>query len=206
MAKNIFHEAEKYYNVTGFKSEKEMRDFQMWSMQKLHDHLFEVGIVKDPNWLDNYLRPAFKKAFIHTVMMSEHSFLKKPNVFEIFGLDFVIDENLNLWFIESNASPVFQGTSEEKEIFQSTMLKDMFDIEYSYLRSRVKRAVKFFKDPKNKKLSKAKRVSKFRKLNKNYLEKEFEIPKNSFSKIVDLNLKGDDAFANLVKRKCFFDN
>ncbi len=27
-------------------------------------------MIKDPNWLDNYLRPAFKKAFIHLVKMT----------------------------------------------------------------------------------------------------------------------------------------
>ena len=168
--------------------------------------VFIQGLVKDKNWLDNYLRPAFKKAFIHTVMMSEHSYLKKPNVFEIFGLDFVIDENLKLWFIESNASPVFQGTSKEKEIFQSTMLKDMFEIEYAYLRSRVKRISSFVKSLKGKKLGKAVITKKFKKMNRNTLEKGFEIPaKSSFSKIIDLNLKGNDAFDNLIDRKCFFD-
>jgi hypothetical protein len=49
--------------------------------------------------------------------MSEHAFLKDARVFEIFGLDFLFDSKLNLWFIESNASPVLQGTSEEKKLF-----------------------------------------------------------------------------------------
>ena len=33
--------------------------------------------------------------------------IKKPSVFELFGLDFMLDEDLNLLFIECNASPVF---------------------------------------------------------------------------------------------------
>ena len=32
-------------------------------------------------------------------------FLKESNVFEMFGLDFMLDDKLNLWFIECNASP-----------------------------------------------------------------------------------------------------
>lgn len=79
----------------------------MWSMTKLQQYLLEEGKITDPNWLDNYLRPAFKKAFTHLVMMTQHSYLRSSNVFELFGLDFMLDEHLNLWFIECNASPVF---------------------------------------------------------------------------------------------------
>jgi len=35
----------------------------MWSMEKLADFLYERKIVDDPNWLENYLKPEFKKAF-----------------------------------------------------------------------------------------------------------------------------------------------
>ena len=40
-------------------------------------------------------------------MMSHNNYLKKSNVFEIFGLDLILDDNLNIWFLECNASPVF---------------------------------------------------------------------------------------------------
>lgn len=32
----------------------------------------------------------------------------KKNAFEIFGLDFIIDENLKVWLIEVNSSPTFE--------------------------------------------------------------------------------------------------
>jgi hypothetical protein len=35
----------------------------MWSMEKLANFLYSKNITNDPNWLDNYLRPQFKKAF-----------------------------------------------------------------------------------------------------------------------------------------------
>lgn len=80
-------------------------------MEKLNDYLYEKGKIKDKKWLDDYLRMQFKKAFIHLTMMSYPNILKKPNVFELYGLDFMLDEDLNLWFIECNPSPVYQGTS-----------------------------------------------------------------------------------------------
>jgi len=57
-------------------TEEELRDYQMWTLEDLRDYLMEVNKIQDPNWLDNYLRPTFKKAFIHSVKMSEKSFWK----------------------------------------------------------------------------------------------------------------------------------
>jgi hypothetical protein len=50
----------------------------------------------------------------------------------------MLDESLNLWFIQCNASPVFQGTTSEKLIFQTTLLRDALEIENSYLQPRIK--------------------------------------------------------------------
>jgi hypothetical protein len=55
----------------------------------------------------------------------------------------MLDKNLNLCFIECNASPVFQRTTSEKLIFQSILLRDAWEIENSYFQSRVKRLHKF---------------------------------------------------------------
>lgn len=36
---------------------------------------------------------------------------RKTNTFEIFGYDFMIDEDLNLWMIEVNTNPCFELSS-----------------------------------------------------------------------------------------------
>lgn len=65
----------------------------MWSLERLEEHLIKVGRVKkSDDWLNTVLRPQFKKAFIHTVRMSEGAFWKQSNVFEMFGLDFMLDD------------------------------------------------------------------------------------------------------------------
>ena len=66
-------------------NETELRDYQMWTMQDLTEYLLEIvrfiisihyylcwyllsqGKIKDPKWLDNYLKPKFQESFIHTV-------------------------------------------------------------------------------------------------------------------------------------------
>lgn len=45
----------------------------------------------------------------------------KPNSFELFGFDFVVDKNLNLWLIEVNMSPA----CAERQPWLVQMLDDM---------------------------------------------------------------------------------
>lgn len=150
-------------------------------------------------------------------MMTEHAFLKKSNVFEIFGLDFILDEELNLWFIECNASPVFQGTSPEKEVFQTRMLRDMFNIEYAYLRSRVKRLRNWAKKYHEAKITSSSNSTdedfkqEFHKINKNKLEFNYadlkELKNNTFTKIIDMGIgkASKEAFHNMFETDCFED-
>jgi len=42
----------------------------MYTMEKLKNYLLSEKKITDPDWLDNYLRAAFKKAFTHLVMMT----------------------------------------------------------------------------------------------------------------------------------------
>ncbi len=141
-------------------------------------------------------------------MMTQHTYLRNSGVYEMFGLDFILDKDLNLWFLECNASPVMQGTSVEKELFQTTLLKDMFNIEYSLLRSRFKRIksleAEIEKDRNSSNFNITSYKEKFAAAELNVLDPEFPSdPQSSFTKIIDLNLKGPEAFANLFPDKCF---
>jgi len=211
LAKEAFAEAGKKNTTINGMNETELRDYQMWTMDDLHQYLFMAGKVTDPKWLDNYLRPTFMKAFIHTVRMSEKSFFKQSNVFEMYGLDFMLDDQLNLWFIECNSSPQLIGTNAYKTEFLKKMLIDMFEIEYKYFRSRMKRAFAVVEKLNERLLSNQDaNISDLKKLYKqeikNRLEPEYEINKdNSFKLILDRNLKGKDAYFGLLDEACVDD-
>eukprot|EP00331_Platyophrya_macrostoma_P001747 CAMPEP_0176421250 /NCGR_PEP_ID=MMETSP0127-20121128/9062_1 /TAXON_ID=938130 /ORGANISM="Platyophrya macrostoma, Strain WH" /LENGTH=699 /DNA_ID=CAMNT_0017801945 /DNA_START=20 /DNA_END=2119 /DNA_ORIENTATION=- len=193
-------------------NETELRDYQMWTMPQLEKHLYEKGKITTPNWLDNYLRPQFQKAFVHTARMTEDWFLKHSGVFEMFGLDFILDDQLNLWFIECNASPQLIGTVQKKTDFLSKMLSDLFHIQYAYLRSRMKRVHQFMaKLSANKEKRDAKTWAalrkEFKEINKNKLEPEFPLPAdNSFTLIVDKSLKGAAAYFGHIEPDCVDDD
>jgi len=196
-------------------SEEELKIAQQWSFERLRDYLLKAGVIKDPNWLDNYLRPELKRAMIHLVKMSSHSFLKRSSLYEFYGVDFMLDEDLTLWFIEANSGPALDGYSQPMEKFIVQMLKDHFEIVYNLLRSRMKRVVMLV----NRIIEEEDVILKsdgsveikdftywrkaFEKVSMNYYEPEFlPSPTNGYSKILDENLSGPARFVGLIDAQC----
>ena len=145
--------------------------------------------------------------------MSQHSFMTLSGSFEMFGLDFLLDEDLNLWFIECNASPQLIGTNDYKTNFLTKMLTDMFEIQYAYLRSRWRRIQTFVQKFQNQVSEQGTSSidikvwkSEFDNINKNRLEPEFTISKdNSWQKILDKNIPGKDAYMGFLSEECIDD-
>lgn len=208
LSKDIFAEAKEKNMTFNNMTEQELRDYQMWTFEDLADYLLNTGKIKDPKWLDNYLRPSFYEAFIHIVRMSAHAFWNQSNVYELFGLDFMLDEDLNLWFIECNSSPQLIGTNEYKTKFLVKMLEDVFEIQYSYYRSRMKRALRLIKEMNNNPDREEQDGSfswrkEYSKIAHNRFEQEYQLSaNNSFKLIMDLNLNGTDAYFGHLKPEC----
>lgn len=212
LSKNIFDQAKSQGSYLGM-NETQLRNFQMWNLTRLQGYLLENGIIDDPNWLDNYLRPEFMRALIHLLRATSSSFLKRSQIYELYGMDFMIDEDLNLWFIECNASPVLEGTSEEKEKFLLKMLKDHFDIIFGLMKSRITRIVRFVNNiiledmdgrtPEDERDYLISLRPEFKRITENYFEPEFEPSEdNGFYKIIDENLEGIDRYQGYLSHEC----
>jgi hypothetical protein len=196
--------------------EEDLRVAQQWSFERLHNYLMKSGVVTDPNWLDNYLRPEFKKAMIHLVRLAKDNMLRDSTVYELYGVDFMLDTNLNLWFIEANAGPAFDGYSKPMEKFITKMLADHFEIIHGLLKSRMQRIIKYVngvitdgsvvQDTESKNViikDLEQKRNEFKKVIANGFEPEFE-PKatNGFSKFMDEHFEGTDMYLGLVPKEC----
>ena len=67
----------------------------------------------------------------HVFRMTSEKLLRHPGVFELFGIDFIFDSNLKLWFLEANPSPAMQATTTEKGVILTALLEEMLDLEYA---------------------------------------------------------------------------
>jgi len=160
------------------------------------------------------LRASMKKAMVHVSRMVKSSLGVSNNMYHLIGIDFMLDDDLKLWFIEANVKPSIQGVNPERERFMVKMLIDHYEVMYGYLRSRMKRVINYVNDLTNtystreifqlEELPDYQRIQKsFDKLNRNKMEPEYEIgARNGFHKIVDLNFDGVDAYMGIIPKEC----
>jgi len=193
-------------------TDEQIHEYTCWLLDQIQTYLLEKGLIQDPNWLDNYLRPQFKKAMIHLLRMSQFEFFKKSSLFEFFGLDFVMDDQMGVWFIEANAIPLIHGFTEETTKRFNKMMVDTFEIVYGLLRSRMKRVVEYINDLNKEIVQSGERVipnlrerrEEFKELTMNRFEPEFmPRPGNGLVKIVDENELGTNRYSELIDANCF---
>jgi len=197
------------------KDEEDLKVAQQWSLERLQNYLLAAGVINDPNWLDNYLRPEFKKAFIHLIRSASSNYMKHSSVYELYGVDYMLDEDMNLWFIEANAGPAFDGYSKPMEKFIVKMLQDHFDVAHLLMKSRFKRIIQYVNtliqnggvqenaDGTIVIQGLEQKRAEFSKITTNYFEKEFELsPDNGFSKIIDENYDGVERYQGYISKDC----
>jgi len=191
---------------------EEIQEYTCWFLDDLGRYLYENKIVTDPNWVNNYLRPQFKKVMIHLVRMAQSGFFKKSSVFELFGLDFVMDADLGLWFIESNTMPLITGFTKGSTVLMNQMLTDTFEIVMGLTRSRMKRVIEYINKLVKESFASGKftpdisleqRRLAFKEIIKNRFEPEFvPSPNNTFQMIIDENQTGTKRYAGLLEFEC----
>jgi hypothetical protein len=54
--------------------------------------------------------------------------LKRKYCFELFGYDFMIDEDFNMWLIEVNTNPCIEESSNILKMYLPRMIEDMMKL------------------------------------------------------------------------------
>ena len=140
--------------------------------------------------------------------MSGHSFWKQSNVYALHGVDFMLDDQMNLWFIESNPSPLLTGTT--KAYIYYDVLTSMFDIQFKYYRSRMKRVLDVINRMQlevasNKPVDYSKWRLEYQEASKNRLEPEYSLNKNNtYTLVMDENLPGEKAYFGHISAECAY--
>ena len=208
LTKKIIKDCEKYGKTHNGMTAAEMRDFQMQTLEQLAEHLLASGQVTDPHWLDNYLRPEFKRAYLAAAKMIEERFYQSSDVFEMYGVDIIMDKDFRLYIIEVNASPMVVGTSSKKTALMKNMLTGLMDIVFAQQYSRTSRTLKYVQKHRAD-ILKAKKAGKhrarFEQLYRNYVEPQYQhmVDNNPWTVLYDGSLDGKyEKYLGLVDNEC----
>jgi len=150
------------------------------------------------------------QAISHLARIAEGSLLRQSNLFEIFEVDFMLDDNLNLWFIKVNENPKYyaQNSVSEGKLFE--MLNDAFEIQYKLYRSRMKRVLTLIEDMYiDQEGAEKPQLDFWRKQyqieSMNGFEPEFEMESfGSWMPILDRTQTGSDAYLGIIDDECIF--
>ena len=64
---------------------------------------------------------------IQTELKSDFT-LKSNNLFELYGMDILVDQDLNPWLLEINLSPSLSGVGDYEQRIKNKLFSDMFNI------------------------------------------------------------------------------
>ncbi|KAL4448661.1 hypothetical protein ABPG74_012750 [Tetrahymena malaccensis] len=184
-----------------------------FALEGLEKYLLENNKITNPNWLEEEIYPQIYRAVTHLVRSGAHDFLIDSRVNENFALDFLIDEDSKVWFLENNPNPQVLRSSVKRTMRHYVMFGDLFQIQFAYLRSRAKRlnqlAKQMAEEIQNNTFDQQTYKIKFQNANKNFLDPEFEsqIRKDSsYVKIYDESLEGEQKFMGYLPKECLYKN
>jgi len=208
-------EKEKVYH-NGLKK-KEMEKAEKMTFEKFEEHLLQKKkIIPGEDWINKSFRQQLKVATIHVLRAISNGFPKSSSIYELFALDFMMDEEFNLWFLDAEHGDLFTGkTDNGNGEATMRMLEDHLEIVIGLMRSRVRRVVNYvnrlIRDNKVEAKSRGRikfdneeqRLLEFQEMSKNYFELDYE-PKrtNGFTKIMDGNHYSFQRFNLIMEREC----
>ncbi|CAJ1401738.1 unnamed protein product [Effrenium voratum] len=111
-------------HAEGFEEEK---DDTMWHSEEFREFLkSSKSEVEDP-WAE-VVQPAMKFAVLKSLEAAQDNVVHRASSFELFGYDFMVDEDLKVWLIEINSSPdLSYSTSTTKQLVKQ-MIEDMMAV------------------------------------------------------------------------------
>ena len=102
-----------------FKNETKFEG-DMWTCQDFSNYL------REGKWKD--IHEKIKNAVICSFYAAHHEIKQRENSHELYGYDFMIDEDFNVYLIEVNASPALDYSTKITENAVKTMVKDLIEI------------------------------------------------------------------------------
>lgn len=111
--------------------EDEIMQEQSWNFNKFNHYMKEKHNVDD-KWIEN-IRKEIKRVMMHMIAMNIDKLSRHPQVFEMFGFDFILDSDMKLWYLETNLSPSIAATSDDKKAVNEKMFTKLIDIQYALI-------------------------------------------------------------------------
>ena len=93
-----------------FKS-KDVSDGNMWRLETFREHLAETRGAEGAAAWETRIKPAMINAVVSSLKCAVDMIENRKNSFDVYGYDFVLDDDLRPWLLEINASPSMEHST-----------------------------------------------------------------------------------------------
>jgi tubulin monoglycylase TTLL3/8 len=111
----------------------------MWRMETFREHLKEQH-GKDV--FEDIIKPMMKQSVIRSLESAQDMIGHRGSSFELYGYDFMVDENLNVWLIEINLSPSLDYSTPVTKRLVKMVSEDLVKVVVDYNMAKKKKGVK----------------------------------------------------------------
>jgi tubulin monoglycylase TTLL3/8 len=100
-------------------------DLNMWHSNVMAEWLHKQG--HGDAWCDR-ITPAMKHAVKSVMLASQGCIEPRKNSYELYGFDFLLDEQLNVWLLEVNCSPTLEHSTPVTSQLIPAMVDDLMKV------------------------------------------------------------------------------
>jgi D-alanine-D-alanine ligase-like ATP-grasp enzyme len=99
------------------------------------------GTNKCPISVKDDLVPQMKELIIKSMYAVRKKIdpFRRKSCFEMFGYDFILDSDFNVWLIEVNTNPCIEESSELLKIYLPRMIEDMLKLTVDQMFPKIKK-------------------------------------------------------------------
>jgi tubulin polyglutamylase TTLL1 len=141
------------YHKNDVEGEVEEEEFFIdWNLEGLQELLIKEGRISNEMWLDEYLYPRIHRSLIHMVRSTYYTFVRDSryklalcSFGEFFAVDFLLDDDLEVWVLEVNYNPQVLAVTPDRILRNFKMVEDTLEIQFAYVRSKYLRLVAYLK-------------------------------------------------------------
>ncbi|CAD8132232.1 unnamed protein product [Paramecium pentaurelia] len=186
-----------------------------WNLEGIEELLIEQGrISKKKRWLQDYLYPRIYSKIIHTIRSGQYSFYQDSRFSEFLAIDFLLDNELDIWLLEINYNPQILSVTPDRIKRNYKMVEDTMEIAFAYLKSKYKRIKQFIQQELYNYKHSGNRIrqvdfknkfgNKFHQLLEDTsIDQQFSISSdNLYTHIIDESKNGKDKYFNLIEDEC----
>ncbi|CAL8107214.1 unnamed protein product [Calicophoron daubneyi] len=109
----------------------EVKNDTVWNIEQLNDYVnkhYKEEKKLPVDWVKTVLQWRIQRIIYHMFLASKNRLATRVGIFELYGLDFLIDQNMKVWLLEANTNPAMHVNCDVLQDVLPNLIKQTVNI------------------------------------------------------------------------------